>query len=61
MGVDRGLSSSKDGVNVCTLGHVNGACMLISFDLHSKHPVKFTQVSDFYMLLEASLKFVDEA
>ena len=40
---------------------MDGACVPISFDLYSKHPVKFTQIGDFYMLSEACLELVDEA
>jgi hypothetical protein len=52
--------ASENRVDVCMLGHVDGACMLISLNLHSEHPMKLTQISDFYVLVEASLELINE-
>jgi hypothetical protein len=42
------------------LGHLDNACMPISPDLYSEHPVKLTKIGDFYVLSEAILKLVDK-
>ena len=43
------------------LGEVDGVGLAISLDLDSEHPVKFTEVGDLDVLLEAGLEVLDKA
>jgi hypothetical protein len=40
---------------------MDGARVPIALDLYAKHPVKLTEIGDFYMLAETGLELIDKA